>query len=228
MMLRSFLATSLSKGFSRYVPDILSRLPADGVRAVYLTFDDGPTAEGTPELLEILARYGVRATFFLVGQNALAHPRLVRDMVAAGHLIGNHSLTHIDAWHTSWRQYIPEFRRTKKRLEELTGTPVDWMRPPYGRITRRLVRWTRRHNQHLLLWDVMPGDFETSATIEGIAAAMEQRIRPGSVICLHDNAAARRVTPAALRLSLPRLLETGWQFRLPQIESSSTVEARSA
>src|SRR5689334_11503346 len=96
--MRARAATWFSRGVSLLRPEILCRLPPNGRRQVALTFDDGPTAEGTAELLELLGARGIKATFFLVGKNALAHPRLVRQLVEEGHLVGNHSFSHVDAW----------------------------------------------------------------------------------------------------------------------------------
>lgn len=213
--MRAFAATCFSLGISKFFPEIQCRFPADGRRRVVLTFDDGPTAEGTSELRDVLEQHGIRALFFLVGSHAEAHPAHVRGLIAAGHLIGNHSLTHIDAWRASRRKVLAEMNRTATVLEDLTGRSTEWVRPPYGRITLGLLKWSREHRQRLLLWDVMPPDFEHGTAAADIAEQIERQIRPGSVICLHDNAASRHVTPAALRICLPRLQDAGWEFCLP-------------
>jgi peptidoglycan-N-acetylglucosamine deacetylase len=214
-MMRAQAATYFVKAISRLFPAISCRIPAAGKKRVVLTFDDGPTPEGTCELRDVLAQHGVRALFFVVGENAAAHPEQVRALVADGHMIGNHSQTHIDAWRATPRRVRDEMSSCATLLEELTGRPVDWLRPPYGRVTLSLVTWCQNSGQRMLLWDVMPPDFNVGVSPEQVAEHLENQIRPGSVICLHDNSKARPVTAAALRISLPRLLADGWEFCLP-------------
>jgi peptidoglycan-N-acetylglucosamine deacetylase len=213
--MRAFAGTCFARGISRIVPEIRCRIAVAGTRRAVLTFDDGPTQFGTSELRDVLAQYQVPAVFFLVGENAIAHRDKVRGLVSDGHLVGNHSWTHVDAWRASARHVFAEMGRCCAALEEITGKRVNWVRPPFGRVTRGLVKWCRRNDRQMLLWDVMPPDFEAGSTSHGVAVHLERRIRPGSVICLHDNPKAKPVTADALRIGLPRLLEAGWQFCLP-------------
>jgi peptidoglycan/xylan/chitin deacetylase (PgdA/CDA1 family) len=213
--MRAFAGTCFARGISRLLPEIRCRIPATGTRQVVLTFDDGPTADGTSELRDVLAQHRVPALFFLVGQNAVAHRDQVLRLIGEGHRVGNHSWTHIDAWKAPAQRVHAEMHRCRAALEDITGSRVDWVRPPYGRVTRGLVKWCRRHSQRMLLWDVMPPDFEPGRTSADIAEHLRRRLRPGSVVCLHDNAKARPVTAAALRISLPRLKAAGWQFTVP-------------
>ncbi len=197
-----------------YVRDLVIRLPqrpGDG-RIAALTFDDGPTDAGTPRLLEVLARYGVRATFFLLGENVRRHPHRAREIVAAGHQLGNHFRRHIDCWKTSPRTVIREVSEGSRMIEEATGIRPAWCRPPYGRLTHAVVKWSRIHRQPIVLWDVFPPDaLETSRPAE-LSRVLEQRLRPRSIVCLHDNEASRCHTPLMLEASLPRLLSAGWTF----------------
>ena len=210
--MRAALGTLFAKGVSLFASEIRCRMPAGTDRRIYLTFDDGPTPDGTPEILDILAQYGIPATFFLVGRNAVRYPALVRSLPTAGHAIGNHSFSHLDAWKASGRLLEHDLSRATKTLANLLGEPPRWMRPPFGRVTPAMMRWCRRNEQRVLLWDMMPPDFEPGVTYRQIVQKLTRGIRRGSVICLHDNALSRRVTPAALRVALPRLLDAGWQF----------------
>ena len=97
-----------------------------------LTFDDGPNPAWTPRLLDILAAHHVRATFFLVGRFAEAEPALVRRIAAAGHLIGNHSWSHPNLALTACSRVREELQRTSDTLEQITGQPVHYFRPPFG------------------------------------------------------------------------------------------------
>ncbi|MGE3316000.1 MAG: polysaccharide deacetylase family protein [Planctomycetaceae bacterium] len=211
--MRAALATWFAKGIAGYLPEIRCRLPVEAdQKQVYLTFDDGPTLDGTPRILDVLDRLNVTATFFLVGKNAVAHPSLVRAIQQAGHTIGSHSHQHLDAWRASAGAVMRDLTNGMRAIEDVIGSPVKWMRPPFGRITRAVVRWSRRNGQQILLWDILPADFSQGTTRRRIVRQLTAGLRAGSVICLHDNAKALRITPDALEIALPQLLDAGWKF----------------
>ena len=108
--------------------------PAD-CGAVCLTFDDGPHPEYTPRLLDLLSRLGVRATFFLVGQEAERFPSIVRQIAEEGHVVGNHTYEHREATLISSESFLAEVLRASDYLGELSGQKVDLFRPPHGRLT---------------------------------------------------------------------------------------------
>jgi peptidoglycan/xylan/chitin deacetylase (PgdA/CDA1 family) len=191
---------------------MLCRVPTDEPVA-YLTFDDGPTPDLTPDLLNLLARYEARATFFLIGAHADSHPSLVRDLHEAGHTVGNHTWTHPDAWTVSTERIATEFRRTTRRLENLTGTSVRFLRPPYGHPTGPMREWCATHRQQMVMWDVMPGDFLRTATADRVERFVRRHIRPGAVIVLHDNPIVEGIMLPALRRLLQTLTAEGWRFR---------------
>ena len=187
------------------LPGVAGRGPrrhADGRERLYLTLDDGPDPDGTPRLLDALARHGAQATMFLSGPAARAHPALVRDIVAAGHTVGSHGWAHRSAWR--WGADLDGHDRAQALLEDLTGAPLVGVRPPYGRVTPALLRWAHRRGLPVVLWDLMPGDFLASATAEGVAAALRRYRRPGGIAVLHDGAPAARAA-AALDLALPAM-----------------------
>lgn len=211
--MRATLGTWFARGIASYLPEIRCRLPVEtDRRQVYLTFDDGPTPDGTPRLLDILDRLNVTATFFLVGKNADAHPSLVRAIQQAGHSIGSHSHRHLDAWRASAGEVMRDLTNGMRAIEDQLGSPVKWVRPPFGRITRAIVRWSRRNDQRILLWDILPDDFSKGTMRQRIVRKLTNGLHAGSVICLHDNAKALRVTPDALEIALPRMLDAGWKF----------------
>lgn len=216
--MRAFLGTCLVRAVSRFVPDALCRFEARHLetgevnKTAALTFDDGPTDRGTPELLEVLAKFRVPATFFLLGQQAVQYPERVSEVVQAGHVAGNHSWSHLNCWRSPAEQITREFDRAALLLEELTQQPLRWMRPPYGKVTPTALRWSRLRRQQMLLWDVMPPDFEAGVSVERLKRVLNRRLQGGSIVCLHDNAKSAPVTPRLLRETLPRLLEDGWRF----------------
>lgn len=158
-------------------------------RRVALTFDDGPDPQRTPAVLDLLARQGVRATFFVVGARAEAHPELVRRMVAEGHVVGNHSYTH------SWRfplrslgRTMEELRRTGEVLHRITGRQPRLFRPPFGVTNPTIARAVRRMGLDPVGWSIRSLD-TMGQSPERVAARILRRLHPGAVILLHDRCA---------------------------------------
>jgi peptidoglycan/xylan/chitin deacetylase (PgdA/CDA1 family) len=156
-----------------------------------LTFDDGPNPVWTPRLLEVLARHGVRATFFLLGAHAQADPELVRQVAAAGHLIGNHSWSHPNLALCGRTRIREELAWTSDRLEQMTGAPVKYFRPPFGARRPAVLRLAREMGMVPVLWNAMTSDW-SEPSAERIAARLAEKIdrltRRGRAanIVLHD------------------------------------------
>jgi peptidoglycan-N-acetylglucosamine deacetylase len=156
-----------------------------------LTFDDGPNHTWTPRLLDALADHDVRATFFLLGERARAAPDLVRCMTAAGHLIGNHTWDHPDLSRSSVRCIREELTRTQETLQQLTGTPVKFFRPPFGARRPAVFRIAREMGLQPVLWNAMTTDW-SEPSADRIAAELSEKIdrlrargRAGNIV-LHD------------------------------------------
>ncbi len=208
-----FLATHGARRLHRLVPDALWRLPATR-RTAYLTFDDGPTRNLTPAILDTLAKHEARAAFFLIGHHAERNRELVRSIVEGGHVLGNHTYTHPDPWRVPEAVLWKELEATTALLEDLSGREVRWLRPPYGHISRLIRRWCLERGQRLTMWDVMPGDYISGMTSARIVSHLVRNVRPGSVIVLHDNPRCARFAAAALDTFLGRFREQGWRFDL--------------
>ena len=205
------VGTGMPRLLGRFYPDLLWRVPTRR-RVAYLTFDDGPTSELSGHLLDLLDRYGAKATFFLIGQRAERDAALVRATAEAGHTVGNHTYTHPDAWRAPRGQVLRELEQTTTLLEEQTQTAVRWMRPPYGRFTQAMRSWCLARRQRLTMWDVMPGDFLPRATSAVVHRRILADVRPGSIVVLHDNPTAAPNTPAALADLLLDLTADGWSL----------------
>ncbi len=211
--MRAFLETHLVRSLSRIIPGcyVRDRLPGEKKTAV-LTFEDGPDPASTPQLLDLLDELQIPATFFLVGDKVAQYPDLVREILDRGHTLGNHTYHHLDAWKTSTLSFVKDVSSCSRILNSVTGELPLWWRPPYGHATGKLVNWCQRHGVRTVLWDVAAADISPKATIGSVEKSILKKIRPGSILSLHDNSQAARVTPAALQETLPRLIDEHWQF----------------
>ncbi len=174
-----------------------------------LTFDDGPHPQGTPAVLEILAGAGVRATFFLVGEQIRRSPGLAQEIVAAGHRVGLHCDRHRNLLRLAPWQVRADIARAQDTIETATGRAVALYRPPYGALSASALREARAHGWRTLLWSQWGKDWQPRATPESIAACVTDGAAEGSVLLLHD--ADDYSAPGSWRrtvAALPRVLET--------------------
>ena len=156
-----------------------------------LTFDDGPNPAWTPRLLDVLARYDARATFFMMGSRAQAQPELVRRIAAAGHLIGNHSWSHPNLARTASKSIREELKRTNETLEQMTGAQVRFFRPPFGARRPAVFQIARELGLTPVLWNAMTTDWSEPAAeriAERLTGKIERLRRRGRAanIVLHD------------------------------------------
>lgn len=168
-----------------------------GERDVYLTFDDGPIPEVTPWVLEQLAGAGAKATFFCIGHNAATHTSILDRIRAEGHSVGNHTWDHVNGWRTGQAAYL----RQVLQCQALTGTAL--FRPPYGRIKPRQVRGLSARF-HVIMWDVLSGDFDVTIDGDRCARNVLDHVRPGSIVVFHDSIKAW----PRLQVALPQVLAT--------------------
>jgi peptidoglycan/xylan/chitin deacetylase (PgdA/CDA1 family) len=176
---------------------------------VALTFDDGPHPEQTPRLLDLLGERGVRATFYVIGENARNHPEIVRRMFDEGHEIGNHTWSHRFLTTQSARSVKEELLSTDQVIEEITGTRPATLRPPYGAFTRSLAAWAHYDLCYqTVLWSVDSKDYEGLHRSE-IADRVVEGAVAGSIVLMHDPLPE---TVAAISESLDRLIGRGIQF----------------
>ncbi|MBP5865940.1 polysaccharide deacetylase family protein [Streptomyces scabiei] len=152
------------------------------VKCIALTFDDGPAAPETANLLTHLARYRARVTFFTVGQNVAAHPDLVRAEARAGHEIGNHSWNHPDLTRLSPRQVASQLHRTSAAIKAATGRAPTLVRPPYGAINHTVKSVTTLSP---VLWDVDTEDWKYRDPAR-VARTVIDKAQPNDVVLLHD------------------------------------------
>nr|AAC80566.1 NodB [Bradyrhizobium sp. SNU001] len=158
---------------------------AGGSRAVHLTFDDGPNPFCTPEVLDVLAQHRVPATFFVIGTYATEHPELIRRMIAEGHEVANHTMTHPDLSRCGLRSYTTRCCRRAK--PSVCG--ARWPRPgicePYGIWTRDMLAVAARAGLTALHWSVDPRDWSRPG-VDAIVNSVLANVRPGAIVLLHD------------------------------------------
>lgn len=142
---------------------------------IALTFDDGPNPAWTPRLLDVLAEYDARATFFMLGSHAAAEPALVRRIAAAGHGIGNHTWSHPNLARTAAPKIREELARTSQALEQIIGAPIGHFRPPYGARRPAVFRIARELGMEPVLWNAMTTDW-SDGSAERIAARLGKKI----------------------------------------------------
>jgi peptidoglycan/xylan/chitin deacetylase (PgdA/CDA1 family)/glycosyltransferase involved in cell wall biosynthesis len=155
-------------------------------RQICLTFDDGPHPEQTPRLLEILRDLNIKATFFIVGREALRHPQIVQRIADEGHTLGNHTWSHPDLRQLSPADFAEEVRRTGDLLAEFAGAPIRLFRPPLGKVTARqmLALWSLQ--QTIALWNVDPKDYACLLASELRQKVCNRTFRGGEIVLLHD------------------------------------------
>jgi peptidoglycan/xylan/chitin deacetylase (PgdA/CDA1 family) len=159
-------------------PEALFRIKSSG-KAVYLSFDDGPDPGSTPELLETLRSQNIKAYFFCNGRAAEKYPSLIDEIRSAGHIIGNHGYSHLNGWETSTREYCDDVALASP------FTSGKLFRPPFGRIKLSQYRELRK-SYTIFFWDIMAYDFDESFSPDKSLAFLIRKIRPGSIIVLHD------------------------------------------
>lgn len=176
---------------------------------IAITFDDGPHAKNTPKLLDLLAQRHIKATFFVLGQNAAANPEILKRIAAEGHEIANHTWTHLNFSKSSDGAIRNELQRTEKLLVELTGVKPTLTRPPYGAMSQRQRQWV--HNEfgyQIILWDVDPLDWKRPG-VSVVAHRILTETRAGSIVLSHDIHAP---TIEAMPEVLDGLLAKGFKF----------------
>ncbi|WP_285551242.1 polysaccharide deacetylase family protein [Actinoplanes regularis] len=165
-----------------------------GGRQVALTFDDGPDPEQTPKILAMLDQYGVKATFCLVGSQAEKHPDLVRDIVAAGHSLCNHTFDHdLSIAKKSPSQIRADLKKTNAAIRAaVPDAPIPFFRAPGGNFNDRLVKVAHGIGMASLYWEVDPRDWEhleneTDAEhIKRVVATVKKQVKPGAIVLSHD------------------------------------------
>lgn len=178
---------------------------------IALSFDDGPHPRLTPVILDILAEYGIKATFFMVGENVGYYPDAARAVAEAGHEIGNHTFSHRRFGRMSEADLLHEIHACEEAISSVTNTPVRWIRPPEGQLSEVMGEVLGDSDYRIILWDVDTRDWAHTPPSE-ITRHILDTVQAGDIILMHDFIGHDSPTPAALRQVIPALLERGYRF----------------
>ena len=190
-------------------PGAVFRLPASpgGKKRVFLTFDDGPIPEATPWVLDVLDRFGVKATFFMVGQNVERHPELLEEVRRRGHAVGNHTLHHLQGASATTMRYM----RDSAEGARLTGSTL--FRPPHGWLRPRQLSALKKHYK-VIMYDLVTRDYSRHMSPEDVVENVKRLCRDGSIIVFHDSLKSLPRIMTALPESLQWLKDQGYEFEI--------------
>lgn len=187
-------------------PEAIWRLKFRRRRTVFLTFDDGPIPEMTPWVLDTLDHYGIKATFFLVGDNVRRHPELLEEIKRRGHSYGNHTMHHLQGMKVTSLRYM----RDITEADALIDSPL--FRPPHG-----IIRWAQakaiKDHYNIVMYDLVTRDYSRKMSPEQVLDNVKRYARHGSIIVFHDSLKAERNIRYALPRAIEWLKEQGYEFQ---------------
>ena len=176
-------------------------------KAVYLTFDDGPIPVVTPWVVDLLERYGIKATFFMVGDNVRKHPQEYQLVIENGHRVGNHTFNHLKGLSTDTREYVENVDKADALIHS------NLLRPPHGLLRRNQYNELSKRYQ-FVMWDLVTRDYSTRLCGEDVLANVKKYVRNGSIITFHDSLRSEEKLRYALPRAIEWLLEQGYEFKI--------------
>jgi peptidoglycan-N-acetylglucosamine deacetylase len=183
------------------------------LQQIALTFDDGPDPNYTPQILDVLQRYRIKATFFCIGRQIEAYPQIIRQAYEAGHVIGNHSWTHSDLGLLPASDIPSELNRTFSAIQEVIGVQPAFFRPPFGSLSIQVLTQASHVGVTTVMWNA--GEEARDYSCPGVKFIIRHildLVHNGSIILMHDGGGDRSQTVEALPLIIQRLQDRGFQF----------------
>ncbi|MBO5865975.1 MAG: polysaccharide deacetylase family protein [Bacteroidaceae bacterium] len=176
-------------------------------KAVYLTFDDGPIPVITPWVIDLLGQYNIKATFFMVGDNVRKHPQEFKQVIEAGHKVGNHTFNHLKGLFTNTRDYVENVEKADALIHS------NLFRPPHGLL--RHSQYKKLNKQYrFIMWDLVTRDYSYRLNGEEVLANVKRLVRNGSIITFHDSLRSEKNLKYALPRAIEWLLEQGYSFKV--------------
>ena len=188
-----------------FFPEAIWRIKRKKQRTVYLTFDDGPIPEVTPWVLDILDKYNVKATFFMVGDNVRRHPWLFDEIKRRGHSYGNHTMHHLKAMKTLTPEYIHDIDEANEYIDS------SLFRPPHG-LMRRSQAKAVKERYNIVMYDIVTRDYSRKQNGYDVLANVKNFTRNGSIIVFHDSLRAEYNLKFALPLAIEWLKSEGYEI----------------
>lgn len=195
--------------FPKLFPHYICRMQTREPR-ILLTFDDGPTPGITEKVLDVLDAAGVSACFFMSGIQVEQHPEIAREILHRGHIAGSHGYQHLDAWKSLPWRWTADMHKGHQVIESILQQRVHYFRPPYGHVIPGVSRIPA--STQVVLWDVMPGDFEAGVSAEVLLHRTLHAVQAGSILVLHDGMKHGHKMLEALPGILEGLQQAGYGF----------------
>ena len=180
-------------------------------KTVYLTFDDGPSPEITSFVLDELKKFNAKATFFCIGDKMERYPEILKEVIGQGHVIGNHTYHHVDAWKISREEYLQEIIKTEAVIKLYTQTKKIF-RPPYGHITPLRLHLIKKQGFKVILWTSIAGDFKRDINTEKVIKKLSSQTKTGDILVFHDSEKAGDNLKKILPELLINLNEKGFKL----------------
>ncbi len=186
-------------------PEAVWRIKSRRRKVVYLTFDDGPIPEQTPWVLDVLDRYDIKATFFMVGDNVRKYPEVFEMVRSRGHSYGNHTMHHLQGIKVTTRRYMRDILEADALIDSVL------FRPPHGLMRPNQARSIKRH-YNIIMHDLVSRDYSAKLSPEQVLNNVKHYVRPGSIIVFHDSLKAAKNLRGALPAAIEWLLAEGYEF----------------
>lgn len=211
----NFTPVKTSKFIQRVFPKLTWEYPSEE-KALYLTFDDGPTPKITDWTLDILNEYNAKATFFCIGKNAEAHPKLFKRIIYEGHSIGNHTYNHDKGWKIKTKDYIKSIKKTTTVFKSFELNS-KLFRPPYGQIKPNQANQLLKKDYNIIMWSILSIDWNMKTTREACLNNVINNATSGDIIVFHDSIKASENMMYALPRVLEHYIKLGYTFkRIPE------------
>lgn len=191
--------------------DVIFQATINDKKQIALTFDDGPHPYRTPQILDILEKYDIKATFFLIGKNVEYYPDVVSREISLGHEIGNHTYSHAQLSKLTEDKINEELSAFENALSKVSDYHASIIRPPCGCYSEALCTAANESNYKIILWSIDTKDW-AHTPVDKIVENILTKVKSGDIILMHDYIAGDSPTPKVLEIIIPRLLDEGYEF----------------